>query len=331
MEKSVTLSRREFLRRSTTHLAAFAAAGVVCSCSQPSGPAAEGLPSRVPKRILGRTGLSATILAYGGGSQFARNEDGRWEPQLERAVEMGVNLFDTAPGYQWEASMSCEERFGKILPKYRSQILLSTKIDSRDVTVARKEFERSLKRMRTDYLDILMIHAVSAEDDPAHLQKGVYRLAQELQEQGVVKHIGFSAMQDGKVAKAMIEALDPDVVLLTLNATQYGEMARLALPAAQERNVGVMAMKVMLNLVGKSAAAPELLQYAWTLPDVASAIIGHFGMEPLEENYRLAAEFGRNGSVSTVTAQELETRLRPLAGPHALCWARPDYRDGIPA
>jgi len=284
---------------------------------------------QIPTRTLGRTGLPVTILGYGGGSQFALNEDGKWEPHLEHAVEMGVNFFDTAPGYQWKASLSCEERFGKILPRYRKQIYLSTKMDARDVPTAMKEFERSLKRMNTDYLDLLLVHAVAAEDDPAKLEEGVYGEARRLQEQGVVKFIGFSAMNDGKVAKRMIEALDPDVVLLTLTATKFTEMAELAVPAAQERNTGVMAMKVMRNVVGAHATARELLQYTWTLPGVATAMIGHVGMEPLDENCRLAIEFGRRGSVSTVSARQLETRLAPLAGPHALCWARPGYNDGM--
>lgn len=285
----------------------------------------------MPTRILGRTGLPVSILSYGGGSQFALNEDGQWEPHLERAVEMGVNLFDTSPGYQWKATMSCEERFGKILPKYRKQIYLSTKIDARDVSTAMKEFERSLKRMNTDYLDILMLHGVSAEDDPVQLDKGVYTEARRLQQQGVVKFIGFSAMNDGNVARQLIETLDPDVVLLTLNATKFTQMAELALPAARKRNTGVMAMKVMRNVVGKSATPRELLQYTWTLPAVSTGVIGHVGMEPLEQNHGLALEFGRTGSISQVSTQELETRLAPLAGPHALCWARPDYNDGMPS
>ena len=106
-------------------------------------------------------------------------------------------------------------------------------------------------------------------------------------------------------------------------------MAQEALPVARQRNTGVIAMKVMRNIVGRKATAAELLQYAWTEKGVATAVIGHNGIEPLEENYRLAMEFGEKGMVAALDREELEKRLAPLAGPHALCWARPDYNDGM--
>ena len=106
-------------------------------------------------------------------------------------------------------------------------------------------------------------------------------------------------------------------------------MSEEAMPVARKHNTGVLAMKVMLNIVGKKAIARELLQYAWAEKGVAMAVIGHKGIEPLEENYRLAMEFGEKGMVVAVNRKELERRLAPLAGPHALCWARPDYNDGM--
>jgi aryl-alcohol dehydrogenase-like predicted oxidoreductase len=255
-------------------------------------------------------------------------DDGQWEPHMERAVEMGINLFDTAPGYQWTASMSSEERFGKILPRYRKRILLSTKVDSRDVTVAMQEFERSLERFKTDYIDILMIHGIDAKDDPADLDR-IYKLMHRLKDERAVGFIGFSAMYDGAYTRDMLKRMDPDVAILTLNATKFTSMAEEAMPVARQRNTGVLAMKVMRDIVGKKATARELLQYAWTEKGVATAVIGHKGIEPLEENYRLALEFGEKGMVTAVDRKELERRLAPLAGPNALCWARPDYNDGM--
>ena len=136
-------------------------------------------------------------------------------------------------------------------------------------------------------------------------------------------------MNDGPYARDMLNRMDPDVVILTLNATKFTSMAKEALPVARQRNTGVLAMKVMRDIVGKEASARELLQYAWTERGVDTAVIGHNGIEPLEENFRLALEFGEKGMVAAVDRKELERRLAPLAGPHALCWARPDYDDGM--
>jgi len=324
MKNDQGLSRRQFVRNSAVGLAV-SAAGITSSCSQMPGVSKK---PKMPTRTLGRTGLPVTILTYGGGSQFTAMDDGQWEPHMERAVEMGINLFDTSPGYQWTASMSSEERFGKILPRYRKKILLSTKIDSRDVTVAMQEFDRSLKRFKTDCIDILMIHGINKDDDPADLEK-IYERMHRLKEEGTVRFIGFTAMNDGPYARDMLRKMNPDVVILTLNATKFTSMAEEALPAARQLNTGVLAMKVMRNIVGEKATARELLQYAWTEQGVATAVIGHNGIEPLEENYRLAMEFGEKGKVASVDRKELETRLAPLAGPHALCWARPDYNDGM--
>ncbi len=324
MKKDYKLSRREFIRNSSLGLA-ISIAGVPSSCSQMSGISQK---PKLPMRTLGRTGLPVTILTYGGGSQFTAMDDGQWEPHMERAVQMGINLFDTSPGYQWEASMSSEERFGRILPKYRKQIILSTKVDSRDVTIAMQEFERSLKRFKTDYIDILMIHGINEKDDTADLER-VYKQMHRLKDEGAVRFIGFSAMNDGPYTRDMLKRMDPDVAILTLNATKFTSMAKEALPVARQRNTGIIAMKVMRNIVGKKATARELLQYAWTEQGVATAVIGHNGIEPLEENYRLAMEFGEKGMVAAVDRIELERRLAPLAGPHALCWARPDYNDGM--
>ncbi|MCP4257207.1 MAG: aldo/keto reductase [Planctomycetes bacterium] len=324
MKKDYKLSRREFIRNSSLGLA-ISIAGVPSSCSQMSGISQK---PKLPMRTLGRTGLPVTILTYGGGSQFTAMDDGQWEPHMERAVQMGINLFDTSPGYQGEASMSSEERFGRILPKYRKQIILSTKVDSRDVTIAMQEFERSLKRFKTDYIDILMIHGINEKDDTADLER-VYKQMHRLKDEGAVRFIGFSAMNDGSYTRNMLKRLDPDVAILTLNATKFTSMAKEALPVARQRNTGIIAMKVMRNIVGKKATARELLQYAWTEQGVATAVIGHNGIEPLEENYRLAMEFGEKGMVAAVDRIELERWLAPLAGPHALCWARPDYNDGM--
>ncbi len=78
--------------------------------------------------------------------------------------------------------------------------------------------------------------------------------------------------------------------------------------------------------MGKDATAEELLEYSWGHEGVATSVVGHVGMEILQENIRLAVAYG-NKLAETIDRKELEARLASYAGPHALCWARPDYRD----
>jgi aryl-alcohol dehydrogenase-like predicted oxidoreductase len=280
----------------------------------------------MPMRTLGKTGLAVSVLGFGGGSQFLKNKDGDWEPLLERAIEMGVNYFDNSSNYQWGARMTSEERFGEILPQYRKDILICTKFDSRDPAEAMREVETSLKRMKIDYLDVLMIHSIEPSEDLAGLEKGVYKQLLRLKEEGVTRFIGFSSMNSAPRSKELIENLDVDVAILAMNPTKYGNFAKVALPAARKNNVGTLAMKVTRDLLGNGTTPGELMQYALTQEGVASAVIGHYGMDVLEENIRLAKELGTDGNAA-FDHRSLENRLAHLAGPHALCWARPEYRD----
>ena len=311
------ISRRTFLRRSGAGVSALAASGIV--------PAQAA--SAMPMRTLGKTGLKVSMLAFGGGSQFLLAKDGAWEPMLERAIAAGINLFDTSSGYQWKASKSSEERFGEVLPRYRKAIYVSTKLEEREYDKARKEFERSLQRMKMDYVDLLLIHSIEPNEDLAALEKGVYRAISALKQEKSVRFIGFSSMDSAAKSKELLERLDVDAAILAMNATQYGDFAKVALPAARAKNVGIVAMKLMRGIVGKTATASEAFYYAWTQPGVASAVVGHVGMSPLEENMRIALAYSPE-KAEAFDRRGLEARLRDFAGPHALCWARPDYRDG---
>jgi len=274
--------------------------------------------------------MEVSCLSFGGGSQFLRNEDGVWEAMLERAVELGVNYFDTSSSYQFDSPMTSEDRFGEILSPIRDRIFLATKFDSRDPAEAMREFERSLKRMKTDYVDVLLIHAITPSDDISSLEAGVYAELRRLKEEGAVRFIGFSSMDSAERSREAIERLDIDVALLAMNPTRYGDFVTETLPAARARNTGVLAMKVMRDIVGSAATPDELLRYALSQEGVATALIGHHGMSTLEENTRIASAIVGQSAPEMASAEQehLESRLGHLAGPHALCWACSDYVDG---
>ncbi|NWG14789.1 MAG: aldo/keto reductase [Acidobacteria bacterium] len=254
-------------------------------------------------------------------------KDGDWEPMLERAIAAGINLFDTSSNYQWKASKSSEERFGEILPRHHKSIYVSTKLEEREYDKARREFERSLRRLKMDYVDLLLIHSIEPSEDLSALEKGAYRAIAEFKREKAARFIGFSSMNSAAKSKELMEKLDVDAAILAMNATQYGDFAKVALPTARAKNVGVVAMKLMRGIVGKGGTASELLYYAWTQPGVASAVVGHVGMGPLEENMRIALSYSPE-KAGAFDRRALEARLQGFAGPHALCWARPGYRDG---
>ncbi len=253
-KKRIQVTRRDFIRKTAAGAAALGITGIAASCSTYTGG-----ESKMPKRILGKTGLELSILSFGGGSQFLKNRDGEWEKSLHQALKAGVNLFDTAPSYTLSqfkidnpnAPGSGEERYGMILPEYRDKIYISTKVEGRDPGEARKGLEESLKKLRTDYVDILFLHAIGPSDEVRAIEKGVYKEMVKMKEEGMTRFIGFSSMDSAERSRDLLHALDWDVALLAMNPTKYGNFAEVALPAAVEKNVGVIAMKVMRNLVGK--------------------------------------------------------------------------------
>ena len=322
--KKNRINRRNFIQRSSLAAAAISAGSLLpVACTS-----RKSITAKFPSRILGKTGERISLLGYGGGSQFMRMPDGEWEPHLEHALESGINYFDTASTYGAENAKPSEERFGEILPVHRKNIILLTKIHDRDPEKASVEFERSLKRLKTDYVDILLIHAITPDDTLIDIEKGVYKVVSELKKQKTVRYIGFSSMDSAERSRELIENLDFDVTLLAMNPTSYGNFVDIALPAARKKDLGIIAMKVMRDIVNVYAQPKELIEYAWNLEGVHCALVSHTGMDPLKENISLAIEYKKQLRV-TNNSYELEKRLRHLAGPQHLVYARPGYRDGF--
>ncbi len=105
-----------------------------------------------------------------------------------------------------------------------------------------------------------------------------------------------------------------------MNATKYGGFAETILPAARKKNMGVIAMKVMRDIVGEAATPRELLEYAPPQEGVASATIGHWSIETLQENIRIAREYvetpvAQLAVKSWRTGWHLTPDRMPFAGP----------------
>ena len=326
--KHAKLTRRTFIQQTSLATVVLAGGQVVLNACTTGIKKGEDSQAGIPRRTLGNTGMEISILGYGGGSQFMKMPDGEWEPHLEYAVKAGINYFDTASTYGIDAPRTSQMRFGEILPSYRKDIILLTKVHDRDPDAAMKEFETSLQQLKTDYVDILLIHAIGPGDDVSSIDAGTYRVVQRLKEEKLVRFIGFSSMDSAERSRDLIENLDFDVTLLAMNPTNYGNFSQVALPAAREKNMGVIAMKVMRDIVNAHAGPKELLDYAWSLEGVHCALVSHTGMDPLDQNIQLASAYRQAGKI-TGSQNELEHRLAHLSKPGLLCYSRPGYYDGM--
>ncbi len=324
MEKNI--SRRKFIKASSTAVAAISAGGLLTNCTSTGTMIGK---NNMPMRVLGKTGEKISILGYGCGSQFMLMPDGEWESHFEHAYNSGINYFDTASTYGQNDEVSSEERLGRIIPGIRKDIFLLTKIHERNPDKAKAEFERSLKRLKTDHVDVLLIHAVRPDDELKNIEEGVYSLISEFKAQKMVRYIGFSSMDSADRSKELIDNLDFDVTLMAMNATQYGDFVQKALPAAQKKELGVISMKIMRNIIDKGIAKPEeLLQYNWDLPGVAVNLVSQTGMEPLNQNIEIAQKYGKELQ-TRLNRAELETRLAHLGNSANFDWSQPGYYDGM--
>jgi predicted aldo/keto reductase-like oxidoreductase len=264
-------------------------------------------PGKLPTRTLGRTGIRVPILGFGSGSRFLiyKDEDKAIEA-LNRAIDLGITYLDTAHEYGNGLS---EERIGRVMVTRRKEVTLATKIQARTADAARRQIELSLKRLRTDHLDVLHIHQLRGLEDLAAIEApgGVLEALHEARAQKITRAIGITCHAAPAALQTALERHDFDCTQMALNAglarmadapggfkaTPMGDNSfeRLALPVATRKHMGVIAMKVF-GQEQLLAAAPveKLLAYALSLP-VSLASVGMPRLEHIHGNVAFARAF----------------------------------------
>lgn len=309
------VTRRDFIARTVAGLATARALPAL---------GAQGVPGAFPTRPLGRSGMEVPILAFGCGSRFLRYDEQESLAVLERALELGVRYLDTAVDYGEGES---ERRVGRLMKERRSDVFLATKIPTRARTrdLALREVEGSLKRLRTDHVDLLHVHGLEDAADLARVEAkdGVLRALYELRQQKVARLIGMSSHADGGVLAQAIERHNLDCVQMAMNPARANSFEEKALPAALAAKLGVLLMKATAQeeLLG-AARAPELLRYAWSLP-VSAAVVGMPRREMLEANAGAARRFV---PMTAAEMDALRARVAPARTALEDFFAR--HRDG---
>jgi uncharacterized protein len=265
----------------------------------------------LPTRALGRTGAKVSILAFGCGSRFLmyKDEDGA-TAILNRAIDLGITYLDTAYAY---GDGESETRVGKVMATRRKDVWLATKIPDRTRDEFLRRLEASLKRLQTDHVDLVHIHSLGQAEDLEKIEAkdGALRGLMEAREQKMARFAGMTSHTNGEIMAKAIERHDLDCVQMALNASRNGRFEELALPAANKKNLGIIAMKVTGQefLVGEGAGKADmnsLLRYSMSLP-VTTAVVGMPKPEMLAHNIEIAKSF------SPLTDQEKD-RLRQQLG-----------------
>jgi aryl-alcohol dehydrogenase-like predicted oxidoreductase len=255
-------------------------------------------PAAMPERLLGRTEVKLPIFGLGGAGQTPLSWEGKERDAvaiIQRALELGIRYFDTAASYG-----PSEDYLGKVLPPHRSKVFLASKTDQRDRDGAWRELERSLKRLNTDYLDLWQLHHVSFSEelDTIFSPSGAIKALEEAIEQKLVRFAGITGHHDPQVIAEGLRRYPFHTTLIPVNAADKHHprpFIPVVLPVAQQKNVGVIAMKVpaygRLFKSGGLTGMEQALGYTMSQPGVHCCVIAAETVAQLENNVKIARAF----------------------------------------
>jgi uncharacterized protein len=271
---STKMGRRRFIKGASSALLGLASAPFLTP--NPTFAAAE--KAAVPQyRTLGKTGLKVTTVSMG----VMNCSD---PAVLLRAFDMGINFYDTANVYMGGRN---EEMVGKVFRDKRKDVLIQTKFRPKPSEKENREsLETSLKRLQTDYVDVLLAHNLKTPDevsDPALIE-----FLKQIKKEGKARFTGFSSHTDmaallNEAAKASLH----DVALVSYNFTHARELKE-AIAAAGKTGIGIVAMKTQAggyktDDMGGLSPHQAALKYVLMDEHVACAVPGVTTIQQIEE------------------------------------------------
>jgi len=257
------MKRRNFLR---VGLGGFL--GMSAAKGRDAGYARQAEITRTPllRRELGRTRESLSILGLGGVALQGESPD-RVREVVRQAVGHGINYFDVAPSYG-----NAEDLLGPALQPFRDDVFLACKTQNRDRQGAQTELEQSLRKLKTDQIDLYQLHALTTrrEVERAMGWRGAMEALVQAREAGKIRFIGFSAHSQEAALRA-IELFDFDTVLFPINFVCYfrSSFGPELVERAKNRGMGVLAIKALARQPWPENALKSRWPKAWYQPVTA--------------------------------------------------------------
>ena len=281
----------------------------------------------MPRRVLGRTNEQVSAIGLGGWHLGLEHVDEQLSLRIvRRAIDEGITFMDNSWDYNDGAS---ETRMGKALGDgYRDKVFLMTKIDGRSKEEAVRQLDESLRRLRTDRIDLVQHHEVIRFEDPHRIfdESGANAALVAARQAGKLRFIGFTGHKDPHIhlhtlAVAREHGFTFDTVQMPLNVmdAHYRSFEKLVLPELVKENIGVLGMKSMANgiiLESRTATPTECLHYALNLP-TSVVITGCDSIEILEQALEAARSF-RPLSEAQVKALLAKTKRAAAKGEYEL-------------
>jgi predicted aldo/keto reductase-like oxidoreductase len=277
----------------------------------------------IPTRPLGKTGANVSILCLGGWhiGQPAIG-DAEAERIMHAAIDEGVTFFDNAWDYHDGRS---EEIMGKALATggRRQKVFLMTKNCGRDAETSRQHLDDSLRRLKTDVIDLWQFHEINYDNDPDWIvEHGALAVALEAQKAGKVRFLGFTGHKHPDIFLKMLGVHDNwDTCQLPVNVCDYFYRSSIhnVIPRLKAKNVAAIGMKSLGGgnmdsggkiLTSAVVTAEECIRFALS-QEVASLVVGIDSMKVLKQDVAVARDF------KPMAQDELDAllaRVKPLAG-----------------
>jgi predicted aldo/keto reductase-like oxidoreductase len=269
---------------------------------------------QVPTRPFGRTGIPVSILALGGWHLGLPKTERESTRLVHAALDGGITFMDNAWDYNEGAS---ETRMGKALVGRRGKVFLMTKAcpHGRDARTAMRQLEESLRRLKTDYLDLWQIHEVIFDDEPARYfaPGGAVEALDRARQQGKVRFVGFTGHKDPDLHLQMLAHDYPwDSCQLPLNCfdATFRSFEQRVLPELNRRGIAAIGMKSLGGdgraVESRVVTPQEAIRYTLSLP-IATLVSGIDTMRVLRQNLAIAQGF------RPITARQRQTLLRRVA------------------
>ncbi len=274
-------------------------------------------PAEIPTRPFGRTGERVSVLGLGGWHVGLPRTDRAAVRLIHAAIDAGITFLDNAWDYNDGLS---ETRMGQAIADRRDRVFLMTKVctHGRDGKVAMRQLEDSLRRLRTDCLDLWQVHEVVFDDEPdRHFAKGgTVEALERARKQGKVRYVGFTGHKSPALHLSMLSrGFRWDACQLPLNCfdATFRSFEREVLPVLEAQGIAAIGMKSLSGdanpITAGVVTAQEALAYAMSLP-VATVVSGIDSPRILAQNVAVARGF----KPMTATARNLlRKRVASLA------------------
>ncbi|MEM6393968.1 MAG: aldo/keto reductase [Planctomycetota bacterium] len=317
-------NRRTFLKTAAVAAGAVGTGVVPHAAAQQADPPK---PGQITQRRLGKLNTRVGVLGAGLGSVFTRSHRNAEEAAatLTRALDAGVNYFDTARSYG-----PSEELIGPFVKQRRDDIFLVSKSGWRDHDGFRRQLEQSLKNLQTDSIDLYHLHNLkpNRDGDLAEIERGAVAAARKAKEEGLIKAFGVTGHTGADILMRAIDAWDPDALLtvFNVNRSDAGRYEDELLPMAIERDLAIVGMKAIRHVRDADLPGPDLVRYAISLQGVHSVIVGLDTAAHLDANVAMATNFQ---PMAPAAMREMSDEASLALGGHPAPWERPGYIDGV--